>query len=206
MSCCVGCRRGSDLASLWLWRRPAAIAPIRPLDWEPPYASGATLEKAKRQKQKQNKTECSVSKWFLFLPETWEIFLWYLLWETGLISGGNSHSIMHPRPRPMTGFPWSLYLSGSITVQVSLLRPWCPLAISPPVSLFWGASWYLLSVKLGGSGLLCALPSLVNPERIVDFSVCSVFLLVTRREWQLSAPYMQNWQLEALFIYFDSYR
>ena len=33
---------------LWLWRRPVAAAPIRPLAWEPPYAAGAALEKAKR--------------------------------------------------------------------------------------------------------------------------------------------------------------
>ena len=26
---------------LWLWHRLAATAPIRPLAWEPPYASGA---------------------------------------------------------------------------------------------------------------------------------------------------------------------
>ena len=34
---------------LWLWHRLAATAPIGPLAWEPPYASGAALEKAKRQ-------------------------------------------------------------------------------------------------------------------------------------------------------------
>ena len=39
-----------DLALLWLWCRPAAKALIRPLAWEPPYAVGAALEKAKRQK------------------------------------------------------------------------------------------------------------------------------------------------------------
>ena len=39
-----------DLALLWLWHRLAATAPIRPLAWEPPYAMGADLEKAKRQK------------------------------------------------------------------------------------------------------------------------------------------------------------
>ena len=39
----------------WLWRRAAAIAPIRPLAWEPPYATGAALEKAKRQKKKKKK-------------------------------------------------------------------------------------------------------------------------------------------------------
>ena len=38
VSCGVGCRRGSDPALLWLWRRPAATALIGPLAWEPPYA------------------------------------------------------------------------------------------------------------------------------------------------------------------------
>ena len=49
--CGVGCRRGLDLALLWLWSRLAASALIRPLAWEPPYAAGATLEKDKRQKK-----------------------------------------------------------------------------------------------------------------------------------------------------------
>ena len=57
MSCGVGCRRGSDPALLWLWCRPAATAPIRPLAWEPPYAEGAALEKAKRQKKKPQKPQ-----------------------------------------------------------------------------------------------------------------------------------------------------
>ena len=39
---------------MWLWRRLAVTAPIRPLAWKPPYTMGAALEKAKR--QKQNKT------------------------------------------------------------------------------------------------------------------------------------------------------
>ena len=50
MSCGVSCRHGSDLAWMWVWRRPVAAALIRPLAWEPPYATGAALEKAKRQK------------------------------------------------------------------------------------------------------------------------------------------------------------
>ena len=51
MSCGnVGRRRGSDPTLLWLWCRPAATAPIRPLAWEPPYAAGVALEKTKRQK------------------------------------------------------------------------------------------------------------------------------------------------------------
>ena len=50
MSCGVGCRRGSDPALLWLWRRRMATAPIGPLAWEPPYAAGAAQEIAKRKK------------------------------------------------------------------------------------------------------------------------------------------------------------
>ena len=41
-----------DPAMLWLWCRPAATAPMRPLDWEPPYAVGAALEKTKKKKFK----------------------------------------------------------------------------------------------------------------------------------------------------------
>ena len=32
---------------LWLQHRPAAVAPIRPLSWEPPYAEGAVLKRQK---------------------------------------------------------------------------------------------------------------------------------------------------------------
>ena len=52
MSCGVGGRRGLDPTLLWLWCRPAAVAQIRPLAWEPPYAAGAALKKTKRQKKK----------------------------------------------------------------------------------------------------------------------------------------------------------
>ena len=34
-----------------LWYRPATIAPIRPLAWEPPYAAGAALKKKKQNKR-----------------------------------------------------------------------------------------------------------------------------------------------------------
>ena len=53
MSCGVGHRRGADPTLLWLWCRPVATAPIRPLDWERPYAVGAALEKAIRKKKKE---------------------------------------------------------------------------------------------------------------------------------------------------------
>ena len=51
MNCGVGQRRGLDPELLWQWRRLVAIAPIRRLAWETPYATGAALEK-KRQKKK----------------------------------------------------------------------------------------------------------------------------------------------------------
>ena len=44
MSCGVGRGHGSDPVFLWLWCRPAAVAQIRPLAWEPPYAIGAALK------------------------------------------------------------------------------------------------------------------------------------------------------------------
>ena len=52
MSCGVGCRLGSDPTYLWLWGRPTATAPIRPLGWEPPYAVGAALKRQKKKKKK----------------------------------------------------------------------------------------------------------------------------------------------------------
>ena len=51
MSCGVGHRRGLDPELLW--RRSAAMAPNRPLGWEPPYASGAALKKQKDRKKKE---------------------------------------------------------------------------------------------------------------------------------------------------------
>ena len=51
VSCGVGRRCGSNLALLWLWCRPAAATPVGPLAWEPPYATGAALEKAKKTKK-----------------------------------------------------------------------------------------------------------------------------------------------------------
>ena len=57
MSYGVGHRCGSDPELLWLWCRLAAVAPIQPLAWEPPYAKGTALEKAKRPKKTERKKE-----------------------------------------------------------------------------------------------------------------------------------------------------
>ena len=61
MSCSIGRRHSSDPALLWLWCGLAATAPIRPLAWEPPYAVGVALEKAKRQKQNKTKQKNALS-------------------------------------------------------------------------------------------------------------------------------------------------
>ena len=55
MSCGVGGRHGSDLALLWLWLWLAVTAPIRPLAWEPPHASGAAQKRQKPKKKKKKK-------------------------------------------------------------------------------------------------------------------------------------------------------
>ena len=44
----VGCRCSSDPELLWLWCRLTAVAPIWPLAWEPPYATGTALKKKKK--------------------------------------------------------------------------------------------------------------------------------------------------------------
>ena len=54
MSCGVDLRHGLDLVLLWPWRRPAAVAPIRPLAWEPPHATGAALKRQKKPKKQKN--------------------------------------------------------------------------------------------------------------------------------------------------------
>ena len=41
----------SNLALLWLWRRPTAGAPIQPLAWELPYAMGMALKSKKLKKK-----------------------------------------------------------------------------------------------------------------------------------------------------------
>ena len=67
MSCGVGCRRGSDLALLWLWCRPAATA----ANWTP--SLGTSLcsrcnhrkgKKKRKEKEKRTieKTEGSIGK------------------------------------------------------------------------------------------------------------------------------------------------
>ena len=63
MSYGVGSRFSWDLALQWLWRRLAAVAPIRPLAWELLYAPGAAVkgkkgnEKEREKRKKERKRE-----------------------------------------------------------------------------------------------------------------------------------------------------
>ena len=47
LSCGVGCTCVLDPVLLWLWYRPAAVAPIGPLAWELSYAIGVVLKSKK---------------------------------------------------------------------------------------------------------------------------------------------------------------
>jgi len=42
---------------LWLWCRPAAVAPIGPLAWEPPYAAGVALKSKNKTNKQTNKKD-----------------------------------------------------------------------------------------------------------------------------------------------------
>ena len=53
MNCGVGHSCGWDLGLLWLW--PAAVALIRALAWEPPYAVGAAIKRKKKKKDDRSK-------------------------------------------------------------------------------------------------------------------------------------------------------
>ena len=42
---------------LWLCCRPAAVALIQPLAWEPPYATGVALKSKERERERERKKE-----------------------------------------------------------------------------------------------------------------------------------------------------
>ena len=71
MGCGVGCRCGSDLALLWLWRGLASAALIGPLAWELPCAEGEALEKAKRQNKINQEPEVNVSNLSVLPSNRW---------------------------------------------------------------------------------------------------------------------------------------
>ena len=47
----------SDLALVWLWCRPGATAPIRPLPWKPTYAMGVVLKRKKKKERERERED-----------------------------------------------------------------------------------------------------------------------------------------------------
>ena len=68
MSYGVGCRHGLDPELLWLWRRPAAVALIGSLAWEPPCAGGKALKLKKKKKK-------ICFSWSLVIDLNWQVQL-----------------------------------------------------------------------------------------------------------------------------------
>ena len=103
MSCGdAGCRRGSDLALLWLWLccRPTAVAPVQPLAWEPPYTAGAALKSKNKQ---TNKNQTNLPKAYNYGLEEWgfepnqstlepEIFCLFLFFRAAATAYGGSQA------------------------------------------------------------------------------------------------------------------
>ena len=54
---------------LWLWHRPAAVALIRPLAWEPPYAAGAPLRRQKNKIKFEKLCSVQLAKKTLILSD-----------------------------------------------------------------------------------------------------------------------------------------
>ena len=63
MSSGVGRGCGLDPMLLWLWRRPAAVAPTGPLAWEPPYAAGVALKRKEKKEKKSNVASYKEPNW-----------------------------------------------------------------------------------------------------------------------------------------------
>ena len=62
---CRESRHGSDLRLLWLWDRPAVVAPIQPLAWELPHATGE-----KKKKYLLDLESISICLWWICFPFT----------------------------------------------------------------------------------------------------------------------------------------
>ena len=63
MSCGGDRRLRSDPVLVWLWCRPAAIAAIRPLGWEPLYATGVALKSKKKRSELDRRYYISYIGW-----------------------------------------------------------------------------------------------------------------------------------------------
>ena len=92
VSCGVGHKHGSDPTLLWLWHRLAALAPIRPLAWEPPYAAGANLEKTKKKKITFNSCILMRFQQGPYIEFSFFSFFFFCLFKATLAAHGGSQA------------------------------------------------------------------------------------------------------------------
>ena len=146
-----------------------------------------------------------ISKWFLFLSPPRKhkgIFLRYLLWEPGQAPGGKFHNIVDVSiwlgPTGVFNSQMCSHSASgnsSVTNPVFLPRRLCSRVVSTPISALESSNSLCLLVclfHLGDSSFPCVLPSIVDPRRVLDFSVFLTFYLLGQ-SGDFQAPYMQNW-------------
>ena len=166
MSCSVGYRCSSDLALLWLWHRPAAIAPIRPLAWETLYAAGMSLKRQKKIKNsiRRDSQELSVVEWTSF----WWSICTFLPWIAKNLCFPNSLALRLPdrfshkkqsrkskveRGETRT-FPPTFFVFWGVSCKVPVLPSMFPAASRQPGCKFRqasaaGFSWHHFLTALG---------------------------------------------------------
>ena len=105
MSYGVGHRLSSDLELLWLWHRPAAIALIRPLAWEPPQAAGTALKS-------KHKIKPDI---FIYHREEDEL-AYFLLLQRALSSTDLGFTTV-PGPAPTWVFSYNSTLVGLMSIK-----------------------------------------------------------------------------------------
>ena len=132
LACGVGRGRGSDPPLLWLWCRPAAVAPIRPLAWELPYAPPVALKKNKNLNQKLSNSSLST-----LIPSSFQqlmssclkdpLILHKFLPSAKKTSLGNSckegNMCLLPDPYPSLSVPAFLQPAGSSSSTASSSHP-----------------------------------------------------------------------------------
>ena len=108
-----------DPELLWLWRRAVAAALIRPLAWEPPYATGAAQRNSKKPKSQKKKrklfkwvTETGTSQ--LLGPHCLSVLFIYLLFTAAPVAYGGSQA-RGPMGAAATGLHHSHSNAGSLT-------------------------------------------------------------------------------------------
>ena len=103
MSYGVGRRRGSDLASLWLWCRPEAVASMRLQAWELPDV--ADVAKKKKKKLKATKRLFKTKKGNM--ADAHKVMSAFVKMHIGAFPGGLVVRIQHLPPLWPGFSPWS---------------------------------------------------------------------------------------------------